>query len=177
MTNRAPALAIIGIGATVIIGLIAGGYFGGLRINLTPSYPLGLWQIAPLEQEASVGDLVFICPPDTRTFRQAVERGYLRRGLCPGWLSPLIKTIVATRGQLVAVDVAVTIDGALLAASVLRPTDAEGRVLVAHHGGVVPRGHLFVHSDFVGSYDSRYFGPIPAAGLLGLARPVFTYAP
>lgn len=177
MTNRAPAVAIIGIGATIVIGLVVGGYFGGLRINLTPSYPLGLWRIAPLERPAGVDDLIFVCPPDTPTFRQAAERGYLRRGLCPGWLSPLIKTVVATPGQQVAIDIAVTIDGALLATSVLRPTDAEGRVLVAHHGGVVPRGHLFVHSDFVGSYDSRYFGPIPAAGLLGLARPVFTYAP
>lgn len=177
MIGRAPALAIIGISATIMIGLVAGACFGGMRVNLTPSYPLGLWRIVPLESPAAVGDLVFICPPDTPTFRQAAERGYLRRGLCPGWLSPLIKTVVATPGQQVAVDIAVTIDGALVAASVLRPTDAEGRVLVAHHGGVVPRGHLFVHSDFVGSYDSRYFGPIPAAGLLGLARPVFTYAP
>ncbi|KKB84627.1 conjugal transfer protein TraF [Devosia limi DSM 17137] len=176
MTCRAPAVAIIGIGATIMIGLVAGGHLGGLRINLTPSYPLGLWRIAPLERPAGVGDLIFICPPDTPTFRQAAERGYLRRGLCPGWLSPLIKTIVATPGQHIAVDVAVTIDGALLAASALRPTDAEGRVLVAHDGGAVPIGHLFVHSDFAGSYDSRYFGPIPVAGLLGLAHPVLTYA-
>jgi conjugative transfer signal peptidase TraF len=177
MTGRAPALAIIGIGTTIIICLVAGGYFGGLRINLTPSYPLGLWRIAPLERSAAVGDLVFICPPDTPTFLQATERGYLRRGLCPGWLSPLIKTVVATPGQHVAVDVAVTIDGEVLASSAIRPTDAEGRVLFAHDGGVVPPGHLFVHSDFAGSYDSRYFGPIPASGLLGLAHPVLTYAP
>lgn len=177
MTNRAPAMAIIGIGTMIIIGLVAGGHLGGLRINLTPSYRLGFWWIVPLQREAAVGDLVFICPPNTPTFRQAAERGYLRRGLCPGWLSPLIKTVVATAGQHVAIDLAVTIDGSLLAASALRPTDAAGCVLVAHDGGAVPPDHLFVHSDFAGSYDSRYFGPIPASGLLGLAHPVLTYAP
>ncbi|MFZ1812823.1 MAG: conjugal transfer protein TraF, partial [Rhizobiaceae bacterium] len=32
-------------------------------------------------------------------------------------------------------------------------------------------------SDFAGSYDSRYFGPIPGTGLLGRARPVLTFDP
>ncbi|RUW00077.1 conjugal transfer protein TraF, partial [Mesorhizobium sp. M1A.F.Ca.IN.022.05.2.1] len=38
-------------------------------------------------------------------------------------------------------------------------------------------GFLFLHSDFAGSYDSRYFGPIPASGLLGRARPLLTFQP
>jgi len=38
-------------------------------------------------------------------------------------------------------------------------------------------GTLFLHSDFVGSYDSRYFGPLPAEGTLGLAQEVLTFAP
>jgi conjugative transfer signal peptidase TraF len=177
MSGRTSALTIIGVGTAIIIGLVAGGHFGGLRINLTLSYPLGLWRIEPLERPVAVGDLIFICPPDTPTFRQAAERGYLRRGLCPSWLSPLIKTVVATSGQHVAADMAVTIDGELLASSALRLRDAEGRVLFAHDGGVVPPGHLFLHSDYAGSYDSRYFGPIPDTGLLGLAQPVLTYAP
>jgi len=42
-------------------------------------------------------------------------------------------------------------------------------------GGVVPSGYLFLHSSFASSYDSRYFGPVPATGLLGLARPVLTF--
>ncbi|MBB4116372.1 type IV secretory pathway protease TraF [Rhizobium sp. BK226] len=44
-------------------------------------------------------------------------------------------------------------------------------------GGIVPPGYLFLHSSFEGSYDSRYFGPVPDAGILGLARPVFTFDP
>jgi len=44
-------------------------------------------------------------------------------------------------------------------------------------GGVVPLGHLYLHSSFVGSYDSRYFGPVPAEGVLGRAVPVITFGP
>ncbi|MCB1419113.1 MAG: S26 family signal peptidase, partial [Notoacmeibacter sp.] len=44
-------------------------------------------------------------------------------------------------------------------------------------GGVVPPDTVFLHSTLRGSYDSRYFGPILAAGILGLAKPVFTFTP
>lgn len=148
------------------------GYTGGLRINLTPSYPLGLWHIAPLTRGVVVGDLVFVCPPRTPAFEIALQRGYLRRGLCPGWMSPLIKTVAAVAGQRVDIGASVTVDGIPLAHSRVRPVDGEGRALASAASGVVPAGQLFLTSEFAGSYDSRYFGPVPAAGMLGLARPI-----
>ncbi|MGX9182167.1 conjugative transfer signal peptidase TraF [Mesorhizobium sp. BHbdii] len=139
--------------------------------------PLGLWRIEPLERPAAAGDLVFICPPDTTAFRMARERGYLGRGLCPGGFSPLIKTVVATEGQRIAIGVGVSIDGLPLPNSDVQPGDAAGSALTPFAGGQVPSGFLFLHSDFAGSYDSRYFGPIPASGLLGRARPLLTFEP
>ncbi|MDV2968118.1 MULTISPECIES: conjugative transfer signal peptidase TraF [Hyphomicrobiales] len=177
MTRRRRALAILGIGAAAVIGLFTLGYVGGLRINLTPSYPLGIWRIVPLDREVAVGDLVIICPPPTSAFTLARQRGYLRSGLCPGWLSPLIKTVAATEGQRVEIAGSVSVDGMPLAESELRAADAEGRALLPFAGGDVPPGHIFLHSDFAGSYDSRYFGPVPAAGVLGLALPVLTIHP
>lgn len=177
MTRRRCALAILGIGAAAVIGLFALGYLGGLRINLTPSYPLGIWRIVPLDREIAVGDLVMICPPPTSAFTLARQRGYLRSGLCPGWLSPVIKTVAATQGQRVEIAGAVRVDEVTLAGSELRAADAEGRELLPYAGGVVLPGHVFLHSDFAGSYDSRYFGPVPAAGVLGLAHPVLTIHP
>lgn len=174
MTRRRRALTVIWIGAAVVIGLFALGYLGGLRINLTPSYPLGIWRIVPLDREIALGDLVMICPPPTSAFRLARQRGYLRSGLCSGWLSPLIKTVAATQGQRVEIAGSVSVDGVPLAGSELRAADGEGRALIPYAGGVVPLGHIFLHSDFAGSYDSRYFGPLPAAGVLGLAHPVLT---
>ena len=157
--------------------LVAVGGWGGLRLNLTPSHPLGLWRIVPLDRAATVGDLVFVCPPRNAVFEQAAARGYLRRGLCPGWVGPLIKIVAAGEGQRVEVGHSVAIDGQPLEHSDVRLIDGEGRVLMPWSGGIVPPGHFYLHSSFVGSYDSRYFGPVPAEGVLGWAVPVLTVGP
>ena len=175
--NRRRRIAIVAALASFPIALCAAGYGVELRVNLSPSYPLGLWRIHALHRDVRVGDLVFICPPQTATFNLASERGYIRPGLCPGWRSPLIKTVVALPGQEIEIASSVTIDGHPLPSSDLQPVDGEGRALTPFAGGIVPVGMLFLHSDYEGSYDSRYFGPIPAQGVLGLAEPVFTFKP
>ncbi|GLR98371.1 conjugal transfer protein TraF [Bradyrhizobium liaoningense] len=169
---------VILLAGTGLVAAVAGaGWGAGLRINLTPSYPRGLWRIKTLDRAAAAGDLVFICPPDTAEFKRAFARGYIRRGLCAGGLSPLIKTVAAVSGQQVDVTDQVSIDGRPLPGSDVRRADAAGRLLASFAGGIIPAGELYLHSDFAGSYDSRYFGPIPSSGVLGLARPVFTFGP
>lgn len=175
--NRRRRTVTIAALACIPLALLGLGYGAGFRINLAPSYPLGLWRIEMLNRDVRVGDRVFICPPVTERFRQARERGYVRRGLCPGWLSPLIKTVVALPGQSVEIGTSVAIDGLALPQSAIQPRDGSGRELTPDPGGVVPPGTLFLYSTFRGSYDSRYFGPIPAAGVLGLAKPVLIFTP
>lgn len=150
---------------------------GGFRINMTPSEPLGLWRIVTLRRPPAVGDLVFICPPDTEAMRVARSRGYLRSGLCPGGLAPLIKTVIATAGQRVEIGSHVRVDRVLVASSAIAKADGKGRPLSPFAAGTVPADTVFLHSSFVGSYDSRYFGPLPVSGILGLAQEVLTYAP
>lgn len=169
--------ALLALGLALPLALLMAGFAGGLRLNLTPSYPLGLWRIVPLDRSVAVGDLIFICPPQTPAFETARERGYVRHGLCPGWSSPLIKTVAALGGAHVEVGESVNIDGSSAPHSQPRPVDAEGRTLEPWSGGDVPAGDLFLLSQYAGSYDSRYFGPIPADGLLGLAQPILTVAP
>ena len=176
MTRRRAACLVLASGGLVATLVMIGGW-GGLRLNLTPSHPLGLWRIVPLDRAAAVGDLVFVCPPRNAVFEQAAARGYLRRGLCSGWVGPLIKIIAAGEGLRVEVGRSVSIDGQPLEHSDVRLIDGEGRALVPWPGGVVPHGHLYLHSSFVGSYDSRYFGPVPAEGVLGRAVPVLTFCP
>lgn len=173
---RRRAIIVVSIIALPIM-VLAAALGARFRINLTPSYPIGLWRIEPLNRPVAVDDLVFICPPETADFALGLERGYVRHGLCPGWLSPLIKTVAAAEGQHIKISGVVTIDGRALPDSDIRRSDAEGRALSSYFGGAVPAGHLFVHSSFAGSYDSRYFGPLPASGVLGLARPLLTVAP
>ena len=173
--RRSPRLGLISGG--LLAALVTIGGWGGLRLNLTPSYPLGLWRIVPLDRAATVGDLVFVCPPRNAVFEQAAARGYLRRGLCPGWVGPLIKIVAAGEGQRVEVSRSVAIDGQPLEHSDVRLIDGEGRALAPWLGGVVPPGHVYLHSSFAGSYDSRYFGPVPVEGVLGRAEPVLTFCP
>lgn len=170
-------LRLIPVAVTAMSSIFAFGWFDGYRINTTPSYPLGLWRIQPVARDVIVGDRVFICPPDNRVFRTARERGYLRPGLCPGGFGPLIKTVAATTGHRVDVNESVMIDQRPLAHSQIEKLDGQRRSISRFTGGIVPHGFVFLHSDFVGSYDSRYFGPIPKTGLLGLAEEVLTYAP
>nr|WP_172690347.1 conjugative transfer signal peptidase TraF [Agrobacterium genomosp. 6]ASK40627.1 conjugative transfer signal peptidase TraF [Agrobacterium genomosp. 6] len=165
-------------GAAVVMSVVtATAFTGGYRLNLTPSEPLGLWRIEELQRPVAIGDLVFLCPPMTAVFADAWRRGYLRRGLCAGGFAPLIKTVAALPGQRVDITDRGFIDGRLVPASSVWRTDGEGRVLLPDPGGVVPPHHLFLHSSFASSYDSRYFGPVPDSGLLGLARPVLTFDP
>lgn len=174
--QRANAVVLLALAAFIVGGGVAAAIVGGFRINLTPSEPLGLWRIVPLDRAAAVGDLVFICTPQTAAMMTARERGYLRSGTCPGGVAPLIKTVVAVAGQHVEIGAGVTIDGRPVPFSDLVERDGKGRSMAPYSGGVVPAGSVFLHSSFRGSFDSRYFGPLPASGIVGLAQPVLTYA-
>ncbi|MBS7701573.1 MULTISPECIES: conjugative transfer signal peptidase TraF [unclassified Chelatococcus] len=174
---RRRALGILVGGGVVMAAIAVLGGLGGWRINLTPSEPIGLWRIMPLERPVAIGDLVFVCPPPGAVSAFGLERGYFRQGLCPSCAAPLIKTVTALAGSRIEVGAGVMIDGDALPRSELIARDGAGRPLIPWTGGIVPTSQIFVHSPFAGSYDSRYFGPIPDAGLLGLARPIFTLHP
>lgn len=169
--------AVLSMTAVTAILLMVTAVIGGYRINLTPSEPLGLWRIMPLHRPVAVDDLVFICPSETAAMREARTRGYLRSGFCPGGVAPLIKTVIAVAGQHVEIGASVSVDGRKVPSSDLALRDGKGLPLTPFPSGIVPPGYVFLHSSFPGSYDSRYFGPVPVPGILGLAEEVFTYVP
>ncbi len=173
--TRRRVLTISGVGLALIVAFVSVGILTRLRINLTPSEPLGLWQVVTPNRPVAVGDLVFICPPSGALSDFGLARGYFLRGACPGGAAPLIKTIVAIAGANIVVVAEVRIDGVSLPHSRLSSRDGQGRALAPWTGGVVPPGQFFLHSRFRGSYDSRYFGPVPDTGFLGLARPLLTF--
>lgn len=175
--QRSSALVTLFVAASLLIVLFAAGWIGGLRINTTPSEPLGFWRIVPLTRSVRSGETIFACPPDNAAMREARQRGYLRRGLCPGGFAPLIKTVIAVAGQRVDVTDRVAIDGVPIPGSRIMQNDAQGRSLRRDRSGIVRPGEVYLHSDFTGSWDSRYFGPVPVSGVLGLAQEVLTYEP
>ena len=134
----------------------------GLRVDGVPR--------ADGEPAAGLGVVLPALPEAHR--REARARGYLRFGLCAGRLAPLIKTVVATSGQAIEIADDVRVDGRPLLHSRIARVDGQGREMVPYDGGIVPPGAVFLHSEFPGSFDSRYFGPSPMDGILGLAREV-----
>lgn len=175
--QRRRAIALLAVSCGITLAVMSGGAIGGLRINTTPSEPLGLWRVAPLDRPVQIGDMVFVCPPETDAILEGFERGYLRSGLCLGGFGPLIKTVAALGAQRIEIAGAITIDGRPIANSNLVSQDGQGRPLHPYEGGTVPSGFIFLQSPFPGSWDSRYFGPVPASSVLGLAKQVLTYAP
>ncbi|TKT46123.1 conjugative transfer signal peptidase TraF [Rhizobiaceae bacterium LC148] len=175
--QRRRACVTISVAAGMFGVLFAAGWSGGLRINTTPSEPLGLWRIVPLTRSVLPGETVFVCPPDNPAMREARQRGYLRRGLCPGGFGPLIKTVIAVARQRVDVSDHIAVDGVPIRGSRIAEKDAQGRSLRHDQSRMVRPGEVYLHSGFIGSWDSRYFGPVPQSGVLGLAQEVLTYAP
>jgi len=177
MSDRRRVVTLLTAASVAVATSVLVAAVFGLRLNTTPSEPLGLWRIVRLDRSPRIGDRHFVCLPRTAPFEEARRRGYLRFGLCPGWQGPLIKQVAALGGARIVVGRSVALDGVPLPHSILRAHDGEGRVLAPFVGGAVPEGAVFLHSGFEGSYDSRYFGPVPLDGVLGRAVPLFTFDP
>jgi len=175
--QRRGAFKLLAAAAASVAIIVLAGAFGGFRVNMTPSEPIGLWRIQPLERNPAVGDRVFLCLPRSALVDEARARGYLRRGLCTSGYAPLIKTVVAVAGQQVDIGQTVRIDGKEIPHSVLAELDGMGRPLISARSERIPSGHVFLHSPVPGSWDSRYFGSVPVSSVLGRAREVLTIAP
>jgi conjugative transfer signal peptidase TraF len=158
------------------MGVLAAGGAVGLRVNATASMPRGLWRVRagePVER----GEIVVICPPNRTEFRQAVRRGYIPIGRCPGGYEPLVKPVAALASDVVTVTPGgIVVDGAPVANTAPLAKDEAGRTLHPFPIGSyrVRRGELWVLSGHdPRSFDSRYFGAVPASNIIGAARPLW----
>ncbi|HET6523154.1 S26 family signal peptidase [Sphingopyxis sp.] len=136
--------------------------------NASASAPTGLYRI-DVGAPPGLGDHVAIAPPPAlATF--LARRGYLPRGV------PLLKRVAGLPGALVCRSgVFVTVDGVAVARALSR--DRTGRPLPVWAGcRIVGRDQLFLVNAAPDSLDGRYFGPLPVAGLLGVAHPILTRA-
>jgi conjugative transfer signal peptidase TraF len=123
----------------------------GLRVNLTPSLPQGIYVLCP--GTPGKGDYAAFCL-EGEFAELARERGYLQAGSCPSGLRPLLKKVAGLPGDPIPGDLAV------------RPVDSLGRALPSVlPEGIVPPGMALLLAEHPGSFDSRYFGPVPVASL------------
>jgi len=160
----------------VTMGALAGGEAAGLRVNATASMPRGLWLVragAPLRR----GEIVAICPPNRADIRQAAGRGYIAAGRCPGGYEPLIKPVAAVGGDIVTVTPAgIFVNGKPVANTRPLASDDAGRTLHPFPAGTyrLSRGELWLLAGRdPRSFDSRYFGAVPLANIIGVARPLW----
>lgn len=171
--NRTCARVAVGccIGALAGIGA---AWASGIRINTTPSMPRGLWQVS---RTAVVGrgDAVVVCTPPGLASDIGRARGYIGPGACPGGTGPLLKIVVAVAGDAVAVwPRGLAVNGAQIPATARLVRDKAGRELPALPVGTyaVSPGAAWVTTPAADSWDSRYWGPVRLADVLGVAHPV-----
>jgi conjugative transfer signal peptidase TraF len=158
-------LAIAGFG----LGLIGFGTLARpapwLVWNVSASAPIGLYHVVP--GSAARGDLVLAHAPES--VRQlADERHYLPSKV------PLVKRIAAARGDTVcAAGNAIFINGRLVAERLT--TDRFERPLPNWSGcHLLENDKIFLLMEGVAdSFDSRYFGPIPTAAIIGRLVPLW----
>lgn len=164
--------------AIVIAISFAGPFFvtsaTGIRINVSPSLPLGLYR----QTSDPDAHLAEFCP-ETPYGRFATERGYRSAGNCPDGAAPLMKPIVATFGDVVKISSrGIAVNGILLPNTAPKTRDGQGRLMEPWRSGVyrVERGEVWLGSSYSPwSYDSRYFGPVSEALIRARLKPVLTY--
>lgn len=135
--------------------------------NATASSPIGLYRV--ISGEPRRGSMAVIRLPDPLR-RLAHDRAYLPA------TTLLIKPIVALRGDLVCRwGNAVSINGRI--AAFARNLDRAARPLPHWHGCRRLQAMLLILGGQPDSFDSRYFGPIDRAHLIGLAVPLIVLQP
>ena len=153
---------LVAIGVAIAVFQLSGVF--GLRINTSPSLPMGLYIIT-----ADAGaDLVEFCPLEPFA-TLSIVRGYRDPGACSDGAAPLLKPVIASAGDVVEVSArGISVNGALLPNTAPLTRDTKGRHLEAWPSGryVVNPGTIWVASSYhPRSFDSRYFGPLSTAAI------------
>ena len=150
----------------------------GLRIGLTDSAcPPGIYRI--VSRAPSRGDLVLACLPDAIA-QLGIARGYLLRGRgCGDGIEPVGKRLSALPGDSVeVVPDYIAVNGQRLEHSATLSRDSSGRSVKHVTWGryTVPTNQVWLFgTKDARSWDSRYFGPVPASSVRAALEPVLTW--
>lgn len=148
-----------------------------LHVNLTTSMPIGFYR--PLASPTiRRGDIAAVCLP-LPIAKLGLAHHYLLRGQCPGGAIAVIKRIIAVPGDTVTVtDQAMIVNHHVYTAPQQRFDHAHHRI-----ARLIPRGvpvhnrlyWLYGSHDPARSWDSRYYGGVSRAHILGIVTPVWIF--
>ncbi|WP_051669924.1 conjugative transfer signal peptidase TraF [Bryobacter aggregatus] len=145
----------------------------GIRVNTSYSLPLGLY----VRTNDLTASLIEFCPAEPYATESALRNYRTHSVICNDGAAPLLKPIIAQRGDVVTVTSrGIEVNGQVIANTRPVPFDASGRPLQAWPKGeyLVGEGTLWVASTYnAGSYDSRYMGPIRITQIRGRLRPLW----
>jgi conjugative transfer signal peptidase TraF len=162
-----------------MVALAAALHAGGIRINLSPSIPVGIYRARGVSHPMGTlprGTLVSACLP-LQTAAWGEARGYLMRGSCADGTAPVGKPIFASAGDTVTVGPrGLARNGELVPSTAPLTRDRHGRPLPEIPWGVYrPQpGQLWLVSTHApDSWDSRYYGPVSATSVVAVLHPLW----
>jgi len=155
-------------------------YAKGYRLNITESYPLGIYKVyKSTDIQLKKGDMILFCPPNSANFKKAYQRGYIEAGLCPSGYWELQKKVMGLPGDHIVVSDYVYINGVKIKNSKVYKIDPQLNDMnfmdQRHRDIIIPPGKMFVMSDYNDlSFDSRYFGLVDQDATIGKTIPIYT---
>lgn len=162
------AFLLTGVVATALLAVTAVAKAPvRLSYNATESAAVGFYSVARPGQIRVSDQVLSWLPPPIADL--ADQRRYVPATI------PVLKTLAAGPGDVVCrMGAEVSIDGLSVART--RSLDRAGRPLPVWSGCYrLSLGQIFLLGPNPSSFDGRYFGPTPAALILGRARPLWTW--
>lgn len=142
--------------------------FAGLYINLTGSMTRGIWKAYEIPIGTPLkGEAVIVKRGGLPSDRRLVKCRYL------------LKRVAAIEGDIVDYNAAnkrVCINGTPLPNSNIFPR-GRNEITLPHpeYPYAVPKDCVYLNSEHIYGYDSRYFGPAPLCSVIAMARPVWCW--
>lgn len=140
--------------------------------NHTTSMPLGIYWVDSHNTQPRLNELVMVCLSNDLYRQIAISRHYLvSSGQCNN-LESMLKKIVGVPGNYISVTPAgILVNGLLVPNSAIKPHDEISRKLPsALKSGRIPQDYYLAMGESESSFDSRYFGLIPANDVIATAH-------
>lgn len=165
---RTRAVKVLLLFYLLVIVILIGLGLCGFRINVTKSYPIGVWKL--VQGQTKKGQIVFFCPENNEYFKSLIETNHFQKGSCSGGYRPLIKQVAGVPGDKIETDGnIVKINGKTMKNSRILEHDInQWKIPRIAFSGYIPDGYVWLMSDYSElSFDSRYFGLIPVNNIKG----------